>query len=165
MITAVAEENEIMLLMLTMLMIMAILIFIMISNRSWFDHWQETLWIEIYRRLIILIKKMMVLHGHRCQTGCRRMMSRNTKCAVTWWHHTVDDVRVATIGYIHRNIEIYIGQPILKAAKTTRGQRVVHVLRAERDHNSHRKAFCLTLRGIERKIPFGWRASLKNDSA
>lgn len=165
MITAVAEENEIMLLMFMMLMIMTILIIIMISNRSWFDHWQETLWIEIYRRLIILIKQMIVLHGHRCRTGCRWMMPRNTKCAVIWWHHTVDDVRAATIGYIHRNIEIYIGQPILKAAKTTRGPRVVHTLRPQRDHNSHSKAFCLALRGIERKMPFGWRASLKNDLA
>lgn len=91
MITAVAEENEIMLLMLMMLMILTILIIIMFSNRSWFYHWQETLWIEIYRRLIILIKQMIV--RHRCQTGCRGMMPRNTKCAVTWWHHTMDDVR------------------------------------------------------------------------
>ena len=66
------------------------------------------------------------------KTGCTRMMSRNTKCAVTWGHHTVDDVRVATIGYIHRNIEIYIGKPSLQAAKTTRGPRVVRALRATR---------------------------------
>lgn len=45
----------------------------------------------------------------------------------------MDDVRAATIGYIHRNIEIYIGQPILKAAKTTRGPRVVHALRARNE--------------------------------
>lgn len=37
----------------------------------------------------------------------------------------------ATIGYIHRNIEIYIGQPNLQAAKTTRGPHVVRALREE----------------------------------
>ena len=67
----------------------------------------------------------------------------------------MDEVRAATNGYIHRNIEIYIGQPSLQAAKTMRGPRVVRALRAQRDYNSHREAFCLTLRGIERKMPFG----------
>ena len=71
------------------------------------------------------------------------MMPRNTKRAVTWWHHTVDDVRAATNGYIHRNIEIYIGQPSLQAVKTTRGPRVVRALCAQRDYNSHREAFGL----------------------
>ena len=64
----------------------------------------------------------------------------------------MDDARAATNGYIHRNIEIYIGQPSLLAAKTMRGPRVVHALRAQRDYNSHREAFGPALRGVEREM-------------
>ena len=64
----------------------------------------------------------------------------------------MDYVGAATNGYIHRNIEIYIGQPSLQAAKTMRGPRVVRALRAQRDYNSHREAFGPALRGVEREM-------------